>query len=290
MYYLFLVLGIVSTIEWLTRISVGHDTLHAVLGIDDLLIGGGLSLLGGAINSAGQASANASNVDIAKRQMEFQQNMSNTAYQRASQDMKAAGLNPMLAFSQGGASTPGGASIAQQNPNQYDMGGAVNNALNVATAKQQLRRQDAEIDNINTNIENTQMDTTLKDSQNELTQIQQANAKIQGEKAGYEARAIKAELPQAENRAQAEAAGGKVFGWTDALGSRLGAILGYGNSAKALQKGGGPSMGPGFPGTSNTVGPRGKGMSPGAFRDMVRAEQRTKNANSPSQWRTEMWE
>ena len=49
-------------------------------------------------------------------------------------------------------------------------------------------------------------------------------------------------------------------------------------------------MGPGFPGTSNTVSPRGKGMSPGAFRDMVRAEQRTKNANSPSQWRTEMWE
>lgn len=39
---------------------------------------------------------------------EWQEHMSSTAYQRAVEDMKKAGLNPILAFSNGGASTPGG--------------------------------------------------------------------------------------------------------------------------------------------------------------------------------------
>lgn len=39
---------------------------------------------------------------------DWQEKMSSTAYQRAVEDMKKAGLNPILAFSNGGASTPGG--------------------------------------------------------------------------------------------------------------------------------------------------------------------------------------
>ncbi|UDN67695.1 DNA pilot protein [robinz microvirus RP_96] len=39
-------------------------------------------------------------------QQNFNRSMSDTSYQRAVQDMQRAGLNPMLAYSQGGASTP----------------------------------------------------------------------------------------------------------------------------------------------------------------------------------------
>lgn len=56
------------------------------------------------------------NAQQAQLQREFETNMSNTAYQRSVDDMKKAGLNPYLAYSQGGASTPTGASATSTSP------------------------------------------------------------------------------------------------------------------------------------------------------------------------------
>lgn len=45
----------------------------------------------------------------AQAQIDFQREMSNTAYQRQAADLKAAGINPMLVSKLGGASSPAGA-------------------------------------------------------------------------------------------------------------------------------------------------------------------------------------
>lgn len=75
----------------------------------------------------------------------FAEYMSNTSYQRARRDMMAAGLNPILAARQGGASTPnlGAASIGTPNasshgapgmiPMQNALGPAVSSAMQAAS-------------------------------------------------------------------------------------------------------------------------------------------------------------
>jgi len=89
------------------------------------LIGTGVDFVGGLITGHSAKAA-------AKDQRRFQRRMSNTAYVRAVRDMKHAGLNPMLAYSQGGASTPTGAKA--EVPDFSNLGSkAVNSAAAIAS-------------------------------------------------------------------------------------------------------------------------------------------------------------
>lgn len=120
-----------------------------------------LGLLGAAIpaisSAFGQERANRQNERLAREAMAFEQQsadkamafserMRDTAWQAGVRDMRMAGLNPMLAFSQGPASSPGGTSAGGQAARVEDViGPAVSSAQHARRMQADLRSIDAGI-------------------------------------------------------------------------------------------------------------------------------------------------
>ena len=90
---------------------------------------------------AGSLVTGAFNKRSADKQMRFQDSQSRTQYQRAVADMRAAGLNPMLAAKLGGNAAMSGASATMP-----DLGSTLNSAQSIANQKNVQDAQVAQIE------------------------------------------------------------------------------------------------------------------------------------------------
>jgi len=136
-------------------------------GFEPALIAAGAHILGGVMTNqaqAGQAAqAQAFSAAQSAEQMAFQERMRATQYQTAVTDLAAAGLNPMLAYTQGGAGTPSGASaVGQQAQLRNPVEGGASAASMFGNIQADLALKSSQTDVNKENVRNISADTAIK--------------------------------------------------------------------------------------------------------------------------------
>lgn len=115
----------------------------------------------------GQRQANKANRGEAEKNRAFQERMSNTSYQRSMADMKKAGINPLMAVNNSGASTPGGAMATMQDETGPAARAGMSSALDTRRALAEVRNLNEQNANLRAQNAKIQAETnytnTLRD-------------------------------------------------------------------------------------------------------------------------------
>lgn len=133
-----------------------------MFGMDSLLSFGG-GIIKNVWDDKRQDDQQKFNAEQAAINRDWQERMSSTAYQRSMADMRTAGLNPILAYQKGPASSPSGSTASSTFVPAVD---PVSPAVNTAMARQRL---DAELLNMKATNANLVQDLNNKKAEEMLT-------------------------------------------------------------------------------------------------------------------------
>jgi len=167
-------------------------------------IGAASGMAGGIIDYFGSQQANMANAREAQKNREWQERMSNTAHQRETADLEAAGLNRILSMGGPGASSPSG-----------NVPNIVSQTEGISSSAKQMAPMLAQLNQVRAATDKTQAETSLVPEQEKLIQAQTASA-------------------LATARATEKMAGlGDLVKYGTGLGKQLGERLGFTGDPKA---------------------------------------------------------